>query len=128
MKTAAQYQHDIDGLNFEGIQTEGLSESEARKTLKQVVETQEKLHQIEAGLNLDLHALERQYRGRSTSVQLQNPNRSAHAREEEHRLDEEKQHKLVPYEDVKKRIDTLLPQVEKMREDLEKAVPSKVKH
>ncbi len=127
MRTAAQYQHDVDGLNSEDIQTTGLSENEARQTLEKVVETEQKLRQIEASLNLDLHALERQYRGRETSVQLQNPNRSSHAREEEHRLDEEKQHKLAPYEEVKKRIDELLPQVEKMRGELEKTVPGAVK-
>ncbi len=127
MRTAAQYQHDVDELNCEGIQTAGLSESEASKTLKKIVETEEKLRQIEASLNLDLHALERQYQGRATSMQIQNPNRSSHVREEEHRLDDEKQHKLAPYEEVKKKIEELRPQLEKMRAELEKAAPGAVK-
>ncbi len=121
MRTAAQYQHDVDGLNCEGIQTAGLSGDEARQTLQKVVEIEEKLRQIDGSLNLDLHALERNFQGRATSMQIQSANRSSHAREEEHRLDEEKQHKLAPYEDIKKRVDELLPKVAKMREDLEKA-------
>jgi predicted nuclease with TOPRIM domain len=121
MRTAVQYQHDVDGLNCEGIQTTGLSASDARQTLQKVVEIEEKLRQIDASLNLDLHALERQFQGRATSMQIQSANRSSHGREEEHRLDEEKRQKLAPYEDIKKRVDELLPKVVKMREDLEKA-------
>jgi predicted nuclease with TOPRIM domain len=121
MRTAAQYQHDVEGLNIEGIQTSGLSGNDASQTLQKVVEIEEKLRQIDASLNLDLHALERQFQGRATSMQIQGANRSSHMREEEHRLDEEKQHKLAPYEDLKKRVDELLPKVAKMREELEKA-------
>jgi hypothetical protein len=121
MRSAAQYQHDVDGLNCDGIQTAGLSGNEARQALQKVVEIEEKLRQIDASLNLDLHALERNFQGRATSMQIQSANRSSHAREEEHRLDEEKQHKLAPYQDIKKRVDELLPKVATMREELEKA-------
>jgi hypothetical protein len=127
MRTAAQYQHDVDALDSEGIKTAGLSESEAQQTLQKVIEAEEKLRQIENSLNLDLHALDRQYHGRATSMNLQNANRGGRAKgEEEQRLEEEKKHKLAPYEDVKKKIETLLPQLEQIRSELERAVPGAV--
>jgi hypothetical protein len=127
MRTAVQYQHDVEGLDYEGIKTTGLSEDEARQALQKIIEVQEKLHQTENSLNLDLHALERQFQGRATSMNLQSANRGGRAKqEEEQRLDEEKQHKLVPYEEVKKKIEEILPKVEKMREELEHAVPGAV--
>jgi hypothetical protein len=122
MRTAAQYQHDVDGLDTEGIKTAGLSETEAKQTLQKVIELHEKLLQIEHSLNQDLHALDRQYQGRTTSMNLQIANRGGRAKgEEEQRLDEEKKHKLVPYEEIKKKIETLLPQVEQKRGELERA-------
>ncbi|HEY3343929.1 MAG TPA: hypothetical protein VGJ97_03310 [Anaerolineaceae bacterium] len=127
MRTAAQYQHDVDGLDVEGIKTSGLSDEEARQALQKIIEVQEKLHQTENSLNLDLHALERQFQGRANSMNLQNANRGGRARqEEEQRLDEEKQHKLVPYEDVRKKVEELLPKVEQMRSELERTVPGAV--
>ena len=124
MKTAVQYDHDVQELKIEELKTENLSATKAESTLKKIGETQEKLQQIEASLNLDLHALEHQYQGRATSLSTQGGHRSGRAKiEEEQRLEEEKQRKLSPYLDVKKRIEALLPELNRMRADLEKASP-----
>ncbi len=124
MKTAAQYEHDISDLNLEGLKTEGLSGTQAEETLRKITEAQEKLHQIEASLNLDLHALERQFQGRATSVNTQNANRHGRAKvEEEQRLEVDKERKLSPYLHVKKRIDDLLPEISRMRAELENPSP-----
>ena len=124
MKTAAQYEHDISDLNLEELQTDGLSAVQAEETLRKISEAEEKLHQIEASLHLDLHALERQYQGRATSVSTQGANRHGRAKaEEEQRLEEEKERKLSPYLKAKERIDTLMPEIGRKRAELEKTSP-----
>lgn len=124
MKTPAQYQHELAALDAEGIKTDGLSEAEAAQSLEKVKDVEEKLKQIDNGLGLDIHALRAQFQGRMASLNIANQRKGGKARtEEEQRLHEERDSKLAPYEEIKKRVDELMEKVGNIRSDLERAVP-----
>lgn len=124
MKTPAQYQHDLAALDVEGFKTDGLSEAEAAQSLERVKDVEEKLKQIDNALRLDIHALRSQFQGRMTSLNVANQHKGGKSRgEEEERLQEERDSKLAPYEEMKKRVEELLEKIGHIRYDLEQAVP-----
>ncbi len=124
MKTPAQYQHEVSEVSAEKIKTDGLSESEARQDLDKVNQALEKLTEIENGLNLDLHALRAQYQGRAAALKMQAGRHAGKSHvEEEQRLEDERQGKLAPYEEVKKQIEQLRQKLEETKGKLERAVP-----
>jgi hypothetical protein len=122
MKTPAQYEHELTDLNCEEIIAEGASGKENSQALEKLTEAEEKLRQIDTSLNLDLHALRAQFQGRQAALNMQNTQRGGHNRvDDEQRLGDERESKLTPYEDVKKRIEDCLHQLEQARSKLEKS-------
>jgi hypothetical protein len=122
MKTPAQYEHELNELNCDGIIAEGASGKEKPQALEKLTEAEEKLRQIENSLNLDLHALRAQFQGRQAALKMQNTQRGGRNKvDDEQRLGDERESKLTPYEDVKKRIEGCLQQLEQARAKFEES-------
>ncbi|MDD5369251.1 MAG: hypothetical protein PHQ40_09205 [Anaerolineaceae bacterium] len=114
MKTPAQYEHELNEVHYEEVIAEGSPEK--------LAEAEEKLRHIETSLHLDLHALRAQFQGRQAALSMQNTQRGGHNRvDDEQRLGDERESKLTPYEEVKKRIESTLQQLEQARNKLEKS-------
>lgn len=121
MKTPAQYQHEVDDLDLDGIlHTEGVTGDQAQQTLETLRAIQEKLRQMETNLNLEIHALRAQYQGRAAALNVQNARRSGRkSAEDGQRLEDERESKLTPYEEVRKKIEEALQRVDQARGQLE---------
>ncbi len=125
MKTPAQYQHEIAGLNLEAIPSSASTGEDAGKTLSLVAEAQEKLKQIEIGLNYDIHALRSQYHGREAALNSMAQRRigGKNKAEEEQRIQEERESKIGPYEEIRKLINEQLARLDEIKSELEGSKP-----
>lgn len=87
MKTPAQYQFEFEELT------------------KQGASSPEKLVELERNLQLDIRALEVQFKGRSvSSLNRINKQTGREKAEGQKRLEDEKQSKLQPYHDLLKKV------------------------
>ncbi len=125
MKTPAQYQHEIASLDLEAIPSTVPAGEEAGKALSLVAEAQEKLKQIEIGLNYDIHALRSQYHGREAALNSMAQRRigGKNKAEEEQRIQEERESKIGPYEEIRTLINDQLARLEQVKSELEGSKP-----
>ncbi len=121
MKTPHQYQSQLTEYDLDQIKVEGLSKSQAQKELARLSEIQSHLRDMETSLNMDIHALRSQFQGRIAALSITTHHKSKI--EEEQRVEEERNTKLAPYEQVKSQIQGMLATLEEKRGALEKAAP-----
>jgi len=89
MKTPVQYQHEVE---------QALVADNGNPSLEQ-------LTNLEHSLQMDLHALQVQFRGRSTSQIGRMSNQGGKSRAEgEKRLEDEKTARLKPYQDLLEKV------------------------
>ncbi|MCL4559430.1 MAG: hypothetical protein M1281_02300 [Chloroflexi bacterium] len=125
MKTPAQYQHEIAELHLDEIDSQGLPGEESGKNLSRIEEVQEKLRQIEMGLNFDMHALRSQFHGRQAALNAMTQRRvgGKNKAEEEQRIAEERENKLGPYEEIHKHITEQLAHLDQLKGELGASTP-----
>jgi hypothetical protein len=115
MITPAQYQHQLSEMDLSALEQGG----EALSTLE------EKLREIERGVNQEMHVLRAQYQARltaaragsSSQVMVSNKSRPGSKKRDEEalRIENERDSKLAPYAEVKDKVDELLAKVEAAR-------------
>jgi hypothetical protein len=128
MKTSAQYQHMVAEIHLDEIKSEGISPAEAGEFLSKLETAHNQLLEVERSLNLDLRAFNAQYQGRmASSLRDITSHHGKNRVEEEQRIQDERESKLAPYEDIKKQIAQMLSQVDELRAKLEKAKASPAK-
>lgn len=110
MKTPAQYTYIIKDLEKK------LGELETKgKDSAAITALQTEVNDIEHELNMDYHAAQTLYQGRSASSHLGQKHLSGKKRgESETRLQTEKEEKLEPYLTLKKQMDELVEKVKKI--------------
>ena len=121
MKTPYQYKSLLGDLGLDQIQTDGITDADAQKVHARLIEIQIHLKDIETSLNMDMHALRAQYQGRIGALKIATHHKSRV--EEEQRVEEERDAKMAPYEEVKAQLQALLVTLEEKRAALEKVAP-----
>lgn len=118
MKTPLQYKNLINELDLDQIKTENIDPADVKQSISHLMEIQNQLKNTEISLNMDIHALRSQYQGRIKSLSI-NPHHKPRV-EEEQRVQDERDAKLAPYEEVKNQIQTLIEETSKRLAMLEK--------
>ncbi len=118
MKTPIQYKNQLADLVVDQIKTDGVTPDEAKKSLDRLAEIHARIRDLDVSLNLDIHALRSQYQGRIAALSI-NPHGKPRI-EEEQRVEEERDHKLAPYDAVRIQLHELMTAVDEKRALLEK--------
>ena len=123
MKTPIQYKNQLGELGLDQIKIDGLTGAETQKVAGRLTEIQTHLKDLETSLNMDMHALRSQFQGRIGALKIATHHKSRI--EEEQRVEEERDAKLAPYEEVKSELLALLVALEEKRTALEKVAAGK---
>ena len=123
MKTPYQYKSLLGELGLDQVTTEGITGAEAQKVVDRLAEIHTHLKDLETSLNMDMHALRSQYQGRIAALKITTHHKSKV--EEEHRVEEEQNAKLAPYDEVKSQLQAQLAVIDEKRTALEKVAPAK---
>jgi ABC-type dipeptide/oligopeptide/nickel transport system ATPase component len=110
MKTPAQYTHDIKDLEerLTAVQKQAHQASDLDPLKNEAVE-------LERELTMDLHAAQTRFQGRQASSHLEQQHLSGKKRgESEAHMQQDKAEKLDPYLQLKKQIQELIENIEKI--------------
>ncbi|HVN56076.1 MAG TPA: hypothetical protein VMT46_17220 [Anaerolineaceae bacterium] len=129
MTTAAQYEHQIAGLNLQNIPLQGLNKSQAQESLEKLLGLQQRAMEIERALKLDLHVIRAQYQPRiaaatagiTSRVNISDKHRvgGKMRAEELEKVTAERDEKMAPLERLEKQVEEILAKIAVDRADLE---------